>query len=868
MERLPAALNALANYPQFIIWKLVATPCAKPKKLPVDHRTLQVFKKGEDWQQDPQAWTSAHHAIGLCKVLGSEFGVGFLFTKNDPFYFVDIDNCLHNDAWSPVAVDIMGRLPGAAIEVSQSGQGLHIIGRGRVPEHSCKNIPLGVELYTEGRFVALTGTNAVGDANIDSTPYMPTLVSTYFAPKQVNTPDTWTTEPVANSNPPVTDEELVAKAMQAQSAASAFNGTSTFAALWTNDIERLVESYPSDTDDYDRSSADAALAQHLAFWTGNNCQRMLALMWKSGLVRDKWHEREGYYLERTVLHAVSLQTSFYTGGQEANEQGFALAEQYGAGKIRASSEAQRSYTENVRAKRLIECNGDESLLTELCSSNPMVAQAKFWLDGQDKTVQELVQSVKPVEAAADPFGDASGPEIVVGHQYLGATLQLEHFAGCVYIQNIHRVFTPSGALLKSEQFNATYGGYIFQLDETGNKTTRKAWEAFTESQIVRWPKAESICFRPAYEPGTMLIENERKLVNTYVPVKTTSIPGDVTPFLTHLSKVLPNELDRSILLAYMAACVQHKGVKFQWTPLIQGAEGNGKTLFTRCVAFAMGKQYVHYPKANDIDSKFNGWLQNKLFIGVEDIYVPDHKREVIETLKPMITNDEIEIQGKGSDQYTGDNYANFILNTNHKDALRKTHSDRRFAIFYTAQQNYEDIENDGMTGSYFPDLYDWLKDDGYAKVNHFLEMYQIPDELNPATKCHRAPKTSVTEEAIQASMGTVEQEITEAIEENRTGFAGGWISSLAVEKLLKFIGKSGNVSHNKRREILNTMGYYWHPALNKGRVNNHITVDDGKPRLYIKKGHPDINLTTAADVARAYQDAQGPVVSEAQRVFG
>ena len=110
-------------------------------------------------------------------------------------------------------------------------------------------------------------------------------------------------------------------------------------------------------------------------------------------------------------------------------------------------------------------------------------------------------------------------------------------------------------------------------------------------------------------------------------------------------------------------------------------------------------RYTHYPNAADLTNKFNGWLLNKLFIGVEDIYVPDHRRELIETLKPMITGgDGLEIQFKGADQVTADICANFMFNSNHKDAVQKTQSDRRFAVFFTAQQSAADIQAAGMGG--------------------------------------------------------------------------------------------------------------------------------------------------------------------------
>jgi hypothetical protein len=61
----------------------------------------------------------------------------------------------------------------------------------------------------------------------------------------------------------------------------------------------------------------------------------------------------------------------------------------------------------------------------------------------------------------------------------------------------------------------------------------------------------------------------------------------------------------------------------------------------------------------------------------------------------------------------------------------------------------------------------------------------------------------------------------------------------------------------KRRDLMQSLGYDWHPALKDGRVNNVIMIDGGKPRLYIKVGHIHANLEKAADVERYYAAAQG-----------
>ncbi|MFK5915353.1 MAG: hypothetical protein QM484_13360 [Woeseiaceae bacterium] len=124
-------------------------------KFPVDYRTRNVANA-----HNSDIWIEAQTAINTARLLGAEYHVGYVFTENDPFFFLDIDNCLQdNGAWSELALNLIGMLPGAAVEVSQSGCGLHIYGSysGAMPDHACKNISLGIELYHKDRFVVLTG---------------------------------------------------------------------------------------------------------------------------------------------------------------------------------------------------------------------------------------------------------------------------------------------------------------------------------------------------------------------------------------------------------------------------------------------------------------------------------------------------------------------------------------------------------------------------------------------------------------------------------------------------------------------------------------------------------------------------------------
>lgn len=82
-----------------------------------------------------------------------------------------------------------------------------------------------------------------------------------------------------------------------------------FADLWHARADVLARRWPAggraDGLPYDASSADAALAAHLDWWTGKDRDRMARLMRQSALKRPKWDDRPDY-LARTIERACSL----------------------------------------------------------------------------------------------------------------------------------------------------------------------------------------------------------------------------------------------------------------------------------------------------------------------------------------------------------------------------------------------------------------------------------------------------------------------------------------------------------------------------------------------------------------------------------
>jgi hypothetical protein len=128
----------------------------------------------------------------------------------------------------------------------------------------------------------------------------------------------------------------------------------------------------------------------------------------------------------------------------------------------------------------------------------------------------------------------------------------------------------------------------------------------------------------------------------------------------------------------------------------------------------------------------------------------------------------------------------------------------------------------------------------------------------PVDLCgHLVPTFPTFEAAIMESLGPVEQQVLEAVEQGAQGFAGGWISSIMLDAFIAdTLRMGGKLSMTKRREMLLGMGYVLHPGLDGGRTNNPVQPDGKKPQLWVRQGSGLEALRGSAEIARAYTAAQ------------
>ena len=237
---------------------------------------------------DPVTWATLNEAENAQLRIGAD-GVGFVFHDSSDLIGVDFDHVRDSATGEikPYALDAIRRLS-SYTEISPSGEGFHVLLRGRKPNSRC-NIRFdartreGFEIYANARYFTVTGQHFAG------TPFavrpvcddvLAGIVADMEAKRDLGKPKQIVI--VANTSQSVSRATLLDDSELLRRMFDAKNGGNV-ARLYHGDWS----AYPS------QSEADLYLCGRLAFWTGKDPAQMDRLFRGSGLMREKWDSRRG-----------------------------------------------------------------------------------------------------------------------------------------------------------------------------------------------------------------------------------------------------------------------------------------------------------------------------------------------------------------------------------------------------------------------------------------------------------------------------------------------------------------------------------------------------------------------------------------------
>lgn len=264
--------NELKNLKHWCFYKLVwDEQRQKHTKLPFNAFTGQMAKSN-----DESTWSDYQTALSAIELYGGA-GLGFFFKA--PYYGIDIDDAegeiqryRTGDIESNMIYEFIESMKSYA-EYSQSGNGIHIIAKGKLP--GTRRRKGDVEMYQTGRFFVMTGNSASEYTEINEPDHsnIKRLHRKYIGDDKV-------IEFKRNTDTPTIDlpiNDIITKAISAKQGAR-------FKVFLEGGWEAFYDS---------QSEADLAFANDLAFWTGRDFSKMDEIFRNSAMYREKYDEKRG-----------------------------------------------------------------------------------------------------------------------------------------------------------------------------------------------------------------------------------------------------------------------------------------------------------------------------------------------------------------------------------------------------------------------------------------------------------------------------------------------------------------------------------------------------------------------------------------------
>ncbi len=318
----------------------------------------------------------------------------------------------------------------------------------------------------------------------------------------------------------------------------------------------------------------------------------------------------------------------------------------------------------------------------------------------------------------------------------------------------------TGEKYKAASFNSSYSRWLLPTEDMLKDAGIPVTPSSLSTPLVM-PKEYALnhlkiaaVYDYAYDPSQptdmFFVSRGRKYVNTYSPTYPELDPRRAAQagmlFQTHLCNLIAEPEYRRILTDFMSYMVQFPGRKIRWAVFIQSAEGAGKTFFAKAMQAVLGFEHVKVLSDGSIKSGYNEWAFGSQFVAVEEIYVNGANRHAImNTIKPLISNDDLDVNEKFRNSRKADNITNYMLFSNHHDALAITPNDRRYFVLKSPLQHKSQVL--ALGEDYFAPLYSMLRDNPGA-LRSYLMNWEISPSFRPDG---HAPRTKYVAEMVQDS---------------------------------------------------------------------------------------------------------------------
>jgi len=353
----------------------------------------------------------------------------------------------------------------------------------------------------------------------------------------------------------------------------------------------------------------------------------------------------------------------------------------------------------------------------------------------------------------------------------------------------------------------------------------------SEPMVTAWQKSHNVRHYAGYtyQPGKPRFcrrpnsyDDDTQYINTfYFPPHIEEIP-DYTdrlgPFNDLVKHLFPEPEEKRWFMEWLARLIQNPAVRSFVTPInITPVTGTGRGILFDILRLLVGGHNTHDVSPDDIEGRFNGFLDKCLIAVIQEIKANtgSRKYQVWERMKSLLADTVANIQAKGQDSYTAHVYANFIMFSNNIDALPlQDVNERRIYAMRGAHRPLDNSEIDSIVN--------WKNDElNISALFKYLKLYPV-NEGN----FKRAPKTLTKIQMVNATIGVGGADVDSWLKEEAPEVFDYDYAAEALEGYSEDIAAVGMARDRFRRMLLD-----------KGYHSVQIRVDS-KRRKYVYF-HPD-----------------------------
>ena len=332
-----------------------------------------------------------------------------------------------------------------------------------------------------------------------------------------------------------------------------------------------------------------------------------------------------------------------------------------------------------------------------------------------------------------------------------------------------------GERVSTAGFNAMHDRFMLTEEERDEGKETPRVQASTHAlNAVKIATAEHLCYLPGEE--RMFWLNGRHVVNSYRGDGIPDAPEDLDDLGTwtpeeredvaaverHFRELLPDDRERALLLSVFAHVVQ-TGKRVNWAVFLQGTEGDGKSFLTSLMEAVLGGSNVKTIHARSLMEQWNDWAAGSQLAVVEEVKLHGHNRhDVLNTVKPLITNHIVSMRVKHLSHFEVPNTQTYLLLSNYVDAMPIGDNDSRYFVLQSRFQSKGQIETfKASNPGYYERLFGAVERSPGALRGWLLGL-PLHEEFNPRTRApwsrsHDYVSSMSASDEAQALADTLEQ---------------------------------------------------------------------------------------------------------------